>query len=210
MLLILDLDDTIFETQSMSPEIFAPVFLLIEDHYKRNHSLERANALLADLWKIPFDAVAKKYDIPVELQNQFLQTLNRLEYDLKIGTFSDYPDLLKLQVPRILVTSGFRKLQKAKIKALNIETHFEEIHIDDPFQKPRNNKRSIFQGLLATRQLAAHSVWIIGDNPDSEIKAGKDLGMNTIQRLKKKDQIPSPLSDFSIHSFAELAAILNV
>ncbi len=209
MLLILDLDDTIFATQSMSPEIFAPVFQLLKDYFERTKSQEVATAVLEDLWRMPFDSIVKKYSVPAKLQEQVLENLEMLEYDLKIQTFSDYPALVNIPVPKILVTTGFTNLQEAKIEALNIRSHFEEIHIDDPFRKERKHKRGIFQDLISARKLNVESLWVIGDNPNSEIIAAKELGINTIQRLQSKNQNASPLADYSIHSFLELPDILE-
>lgn len=209
MLLILDLDDTIFATQSMGPEIFAPVFQLLKDYFERTKNQEVAAAVLEDLWQMPFDSIVKKYSVPRKLQDQVLEKLEMLDYDLKIQTFSDYPALVKIPVPKVLVTTGFSNLQEAKIDALNIRNHFEEIHIDDPFQKDRKHKRGIFQELISARKLSVASIWAIGDNPNSEIIAAKELGVRTIQRLQSKNQLSSPLADYSIHSFLELSGILG-
>ena len=51
-------------------------------------------------------------------------------------------------------------------------------------------------------------MYLIGDNPESEIKAGKKLGMRTIQR-KSDSKVSSKYSDYEIESFEELKEIIK-
>jgi len=70
MLLILDLDDTIFETKSIPSNVFQPVFEVVENHYKGHPIFQ---CIESDLWTNPFDLVAQKYAIPESVQIQFYQ-----------------------------------------------------------------------------------------------------------------------------------------
>lgn len=207
MILILDLDDTLFSTKSIKPDIFSPAVHLIESHYKKTAQEAKLQQIIPDLWSFPFDQVAQKHQIPNAVQQAFVNQINALPYSLDISLYPDYPALKDLDYEKVLVTTGFPKLQAAKIEALGIRNDFSAVYIDNPFAQNRQHKQGIFQHLLASKgHTPAHFV-VIGDNPASEIKAGKTLGMHTVQR--QKTGIPlSELSDHSIASFTEMKMLL--
>lgn len=207
-MLILDLDNTIFETNSISPELFNPIFEIIQSFYNSNGETEKATKIIAELWTTPMDSVFEKYTTPKVIQDQAYDKLNDLDFKLQIETYADYDVLNKFNHQKILVTTGFEKLQKAKIQSLKIESDFNKIFIDDPLSKARKYKLGIFKKILEQSQLEANEIWVIGDSVENEIKAGKKLGMNTIQRLKKGTE-KSKYSDFGIETFHELIEILK-
>jgi len=206
-MLILDLDNTIFETKSISPKIFQPVFNLIENYYQSINNIN-TNQLIAELWSVPIDVVFKKYRIPEVIQQHIYKTLTELDYNLNINTYDDYHILKNLQQDKILVTTGYEKLQLAKIKALQIGSDFKEIFIDDPLSNNRKFKLGIFEDILINNNLKPKEVWVIGDSSDNEIKAGHALGMNTIQRLKPGSK-KSEHADYGITSFQELKSLIS-
>ncbi len=83
---------------------------------------------------------------------------------------------------------------------LNIEKYFEEIFIVDPTVSILT-KKEIFQNILKEKNYKAEEVIIIGDDIKSEIKAGQELGIESIlyDREGKCNQ------EKSIRSFRELA-----
>lgn len=208
MILILDLDDTLFPTKSIEPSVFAPAMRIIETYFQTRASDEQYKQVLHDLWSTPFDHVAQKHQIPQSIQQTFVHQLNTISYELDIALYPDYSQLKTLDCEKILVTTGFPKLQEAKIEALNIRTDFSAVYIDNPFAANRKHKLGIFQEIVASKNSSPSHFTVIGDNPVSEIQAGKSLGMYTIQR-KKMDTPPSPLADYSIDSFAELEGVLH-
>ena len=207
-LLILDLDDTIFPTQSMNPDTFRPVFEIIEHFAQQRVPPADGQQIIQDLWRYPFDTVAQTYQIPDRVKQEFFTTLDQIDYQLQIETFADYSILKALPIPKILVTTGFRNLQLAKIAALGIEPDFEQIHIDDPRAEPRIHKQGIFQQILNDQWYSAEQIWVIGDNPASELQAGKALGMRTVQRLGTEKQ-RAPWVEFELRSFAELEEVFK-
>ena len=104
------------------------------------------------------------------------------------------------------MTTGFKPLQEAKIQALHLEEKFEQIHIDDILATDRIYKKGIFSKILSSAPYLPSDVYIIGDNPDSELKAGKELGCSTIQ-LAKFGQTKSVFADHYIHSYHDLDPI---
>ncbi len=113
-----------------------------------------------------------------------------------------------MNVEKYLVTAGFSRLQKAKIEALKIESDFKEVFIDDPFDPNRQFKQQFFEQILHSTQMPPEKTWVIGDNPSMELKAGKSLNLNTIQRLNPHNQ-RSEYADHTIFSFEDLLLILD-
>jgi len=207
--LILDLDDTIFETKSMNSKIFDSAISLIKNYYERSDSAVKSEEIIADLWSYPIDVVFVKYNTRKPLINEFYKRIEAIDFQkLDIKTFEDYKELRTLTENKMLVTTGFKKLQWAKIKALSIENDFDQIYIDDPRSTPRNHKIDIFRQILIETKKKPKEIWVIGDNPESEIKAGKELGMKTIQRKSKSKNL-SEFADYKIESFYELRSIIN-
>ncbi len=207
-MLILDLDDTIFETKSMDPNIFEPAISIIENYYYKNDHSHQLEEITRDLWSKPIDNVFEKYATPDFIQREFFEVLDNLDYlKLNIKPFEDYQILNQIKKPKVLVTTGLKKLQSAKIKALNIRKDFECVYIDDPRLKPRNTKIVLFKLILSSYKLNPRDCWVIGDNPDSEILAGHALGMKTIQRNSSSKK-PSLIADYKIDSFKELEKII--
>lgn len=208
-MIILDLDDTIFQTSSMDPKIFDSAIDVIIQHYKKDIATN-VDQIISELWTRPIDKVFSKYDIPEKIVNRFFNKIAEINYSaLRIETFEDYPEILKIRKTRILVTTGLEDLQNAKIDALGIRNDFQEIYIDDPRFKPRFDKSQIFSKILKNSKLEANQVWVIGDNPESEIRAAYDLGIKTIQR-ESKSKIKSELADYHIDTFYDLSKIINL
>ena len=180
-MLIIDLDDTIFPTKSMDPHLFDPAISVIENHYQSTHSGISADEVIAALWVKPIDVVLAHYAVPGDVVEQFYGEIARVDYkQLVIKPYFDYEIIQSYSQPKVLVTTGLEELQLAKIKALGIEPDFQQLYIDDPRKNPRRTKKIIFQQVLAAASTRPRDIWVIGDNPDSELKAGKELGMNTI------------------------------
>ncbi|MFK7771204.1 MAG: HAD family hydrolase [Saprospiraceae bacterium] len=206
-MLILDLDDTIFETKSMSDSSFSVIIKMIRNLLSDKIEMETISDLIEDLWRRPFDIVMNRFEIDRSIQNQIALQINSLDFDLNISTFEDYNYLKKVNIEQVLVTTGFTKLQLTKIKALGIENDFTEIFVDDPSEKNRIYKKGIFQKIIQKSNKSPNQIWVIGDNSESEIKAGNELGLRTILRLKEGEE-KSTNAEYSIHSFAELQKII--
>lgn len=202
-MLILDLDNTIFPTNSIQFDHFLPAVEIVEKHLLQNFDKAKTRSIIELLWSVPFDTVSKKYNFPEKVNADFYKTIQTLDYDFEIKTYADYPFLRKLEERKILVTTGFEKLQLAKIRALEIRNDFEAVFVDDPSDSNRIFKKGIFENILKKENLQPSEVWVIGDNPNSEIAAAKVLGIRTIQVMRPEANF-QPEGDFSIESFEEL------
>lgn len=207
-MLIFDLDDTIYDTKSIDPKVVRPAISIIEDYYRSHFNERDLEKLILDLWSIPVDEVFKKYATPKAVIKAFYTEINSIDFRFDIKPFNDYPVMRNFNCNKVLVTTGISKLQWAKVKALGIQSDFHEIYIDDPQQDNRLFKYGIFKQILADSNLQADEIWVVGDNPDSELKAGKALGMRTVQRMRPGRK-KWKLADFVITSINELKVIIE-
>ncbi len=205
-LLIFDLDDTLFETRSIDFAHFNGLWKIIEGHF--SHSEFDATQVIEDFKDFPFDVVSEKYSFSGTLIEEIKAQFDGIKPELNISVFDDYHQIQKLHSEKVIVTTGFTSLQNAKIDSLNIRGDFTEIHIDDPMDQARKNKRGIFYDLMHRKKVQPANVWVIGDNPESELKAGKELRFNTIQRLVRGRE-KSFYADITIHSFVNLHSIVG-
>ncbi len=160
-----------------------------------------------DMWRLPFDFVAEKYHFTPEMRAAGWSALAHLEVTSPMHGYGDLQALQQLPVLRFLVTSGFRRLQESKIRALGIAPLFAAIHVDAIDCPGYRGKQKIFEDLLHEHQLKPGEVLIVGDNHDSEIVAGVRLGIGTVQTLRPG--VPrSPAATCHITNLHELRALL--
>jgi len=207
-LLIFDLDDTLFETKSIGKKAVKPIFDQFDPLLIAKFGKEMTAKIVPELWKYPFDFVSQKYGFDTHQNAEFARLINVHNYELNIQTFEDCNVIEDLSQEKILVTTGFSKLQHAKIHFLGIKEQFSEIYIDDILSPTRIFKKGIFQNILLKRKIDPTRVYIIGANPTSELKAGFELGLNTIQ-VAKFGQERSIYAKHCISNFNELLTILE-
>ncbi len=172
--LIFDLDDTIFPIKSIADELFAELFALIKQHTNQQ-VFENARE---DLLTTPFEKVADRYAFSKELKQEGLKLCLNMDYNGPIKPFDDYLKVRDLEIEKFLVTGGYTKIQKRKIKQLGIENDFKEIFIPDP-AKSNLTKTDVFKQIMQQYHYEPKDVLVIGDNPETEIAAAKELGIDT-------------------------------
>ncbi|SDH12629.1 HAD family hydrolase [Mucilaginibacter sp. P25] len=175
--IILDLDNTIYPVSSIADHLFNELFNFLDQHIA-GEGIEHINKAKEDLKRIPYQKVADKYQFSELVKNKGLELLNNIEYNRPMQPFDDYKQIREAEVTKFLVTTGFTKLQWSKVKMLNIEADFEAIHIVDPELSPLT-KKDIFASILEKYDYKTRDVLIIGDDPESEIKAASELGIDT-------------------------------
>ena len=172
--IILDLDNTIYPVSSILAALFQKIYALLEQHLPPGD----IEAVKDDMARRPFHLVAEKFNFSDDLKTQVINTLKNLTYDLPMQPFDDYRHIRLAPVRKFLVTTGFYKLQWSKVKMLGIEDHFIEVHIVDP-ETSGQTKKDVFADILNRHNYAPADVLVIGDDPQSEIKAAVELGIDT-------------------------------
>ncbi|MCD8738999.1 HAD family hydrolase [Mucilaginibacter roseus] len=176
--LIYDLDNTIYPVESIADEVFAGLFKLIDD-LAEGISASDIQTAKNELTRRPFQKVADEYGFNDELIEQATELLRNLTYNKPMHAFDDYRYIKTIAVDKFLVTTGFVKLQNSKVKMLGIAGDFKQIYVVDP-ESTEKTKRHIFTQILEKYNYKAEEVLIIGDDPESEIKEAKAVGIKTV------------------------------
>lgn len=201
--LIFDLDDTIYPTKSIADKMFAALYALIQNHVNQD-DFEK---IKEDLLTSPFQKVADRYQFSKELKEQGMKLSEEMEYNEPIKLFDDYLLVKDLKIDKFLVTAGYTKLQKSKIKQLGIEKDFIEIFISDP-AKTGGDKKEVFEQILTKYHYQPSEVLVIGDNPEAEIAAAKELDIKTYLYDAEGKYSPA-LADYYGNNYNNLKEILG-
>ncbi len=211
---ILDLDNTLFDTRSIPAEIIDRLHfrLRIANEESRAVPPEILEQAINDTWYAPFSVVCDKYSLPEMLRSIWNEWQETVSFDQPLPL---YPDVwsslqtLRDQGHRLcLLTSGYRRLQRAKIEALGITRFFDEIHID-AVDESGSGKAAIISELLLSGKWIREDLLIVGDSATNEIEAGVRLGISTVQILRP-GVVATELADRHIYSLLELCIDTSV
>ncbi len=206
--IIFDLDNCLAPATAIGQALFEPAFEAVR---AVNHGTLAARHLedaLAECWVHAFDWVARAHGFSAEMFDAGWAVMRTLEVEGPMKGYEDLPELGELDTRRFLVTSGFRRLQASKVRALGIGHLFEWVVIDAIDEPERVGKQEIFEQILADSGLSADEVLVVGDNPESEIAAGNRLGIMTIQTLRPGIRY-SPEAAGHVDSIAGLKPLLQ-
>ena len=206
--IIFDLDNCLSAADEPGKGLLEPVFDAIRRVNHGRLSDEALAEAFSDCWRHPLDFVAKKHGFTEEMLGAGWAVSVRLEVAAPMNGYADLRMLAELPILRFLVTSGFRRLQESKIKALGFERLFTAIYVDAIDEADRKGKQDIFAGILNSYQLKTEEVLVVGDNPDSEIEAGNRMGIRTVQVLRAGVTRADNASHY-IDDLAELKDLLS-
>jgi len=205
--LIFDLDSCLAAADEVGESLFATAFQAIRSANIGTVPEEQLRAAFADCWRFPFDFIADKYGFSPAMRAAGFAAFKQTEVRQPMHGYGDLDALAELPAKLFLVTSGFRRLQESKVRALGIAPLFTEVHIDAIDESHPKGKLHAFEAILQRHQLSPKELLVVGDNPDSEIAAGNRLGMTTIQILRPG--VPaSPAATHHIHTLGELKRFL--
>jgi phosphoglycolate phosphatase-like HAD superfamily hydrolase len=206
--IIFDLDSCLSAADEAGAQLFQPAFDAISHANHGSHTPAILEQAFAEMWRVPFDTVAQKYCFTPSMRDAGWQALLPLEVRTPMSGYGDLSALQELPVKRFLVTSGFRRLQESKIRALGITPLFTAIYVNAIDEPTRHGKQGIIEGILRDHQLQPSQVLIVGDNPDSELGVGRGLGISTVQTLRPG--VPySAVETHHIHSLHELKDLID-
>jgi putative hydrolase of the HAD superfamily len=178
--LILDLDNTIYPVSSIADNLFGELFKTLDLYSDSINAddADRVNKIKHEMTRRPFQHIADEFQLADDLRNKMMNTLKSMSYDLPIHPFEDYVYIRSIPLDKFLVTTGFIKLQMSKIKMLGIEQDFKTIHIVDP-EVNSQTKKDAFAIIMEKHNYVPEDLLVIGDDPESEIKAARALGIDT-------------------------------
>jgi len=201
---IFDLDNTVYPVSSIGGELFEPIFSLITNSKEYEGDLD---AIKKDIMRKPFQKVAHEYHFSEKLTTDGIKMLTSLTYHKPMRPFDDYEMTRNIPCKKFLVTTGFIKMQESKIKQLGIEEDFERIYIVDP-TVVNQTKKDIFKHILEHFAFNAAEVLVVGDDPNSEIQAANELGINTVL-YDKMNFNPEIKNVRRVTNFADLLKMTN-
>lgn len=206
--IIFDLDNCLSPSDAMGRDFMDPVFGAIREANRGQVDEEELARAFDDMWRTPLDAVAKKYGFSEEMLDAGWRVSGEMEVRGEMRGYDDLEVLRGLPVKRYLVTSGFRRKQESKIRALGIAPLFDGISVDAIDEPARKGKQGLFEEIAASGAFASKEVLVVGDHPESEIAAGNRLGMPTVQILRP-GVIEGTTAKFVIRSLRELPEVMD-
>ncbi|MXV16767.1 HAD family hydrolase [Hufsiella ginkgonis] len=204
--LIFDLDNTIYPVASVGDKLFAPLFELMEP-YRDQIGEEAMAAAETEIMRRPFQKVATASGFPPELLAKGTELLRNLEYNGPMQTYPDYALTREFAHDKFLVTMGFMKLQRSKVRQLGVELDFKEVIIVDPDQSDQT-KADVFAGLLEKYGYHHSEVLVIGDDPESEIQAARKLRIDTFL-YDPETRYPHAQATHRGEKFGDLQALIK-
>lgn len=174
--LILDLDNTIFPVPAAGDRIFGSLFRLIKEDGGYSGDFDE---IRAEIMRRPFQKVAGEHGFTGPLKTKCMDLLNDLDYTGELKPFPDYAALRLLPCDKFLVTTGFMKLQQSKIRQLGIAGDFKQVQVIDPAMTEKT-KKDVFLRILRAHDYTPSDVLVIGDDPESEIRAAGELGIDAV------------------------------
>ena len=203
---IFDLDNCIFDTFSLGALRLAPLWQAVDQ--LEQSGLLPGNikaAVKDDLCRMSVLAVAGKYNLSEDSFKLLLVSMNNIRISGDIETYGDHEVIHRILGSKFLVTggAGHEEYQMSKIRALGIEKYFDEITMPEA-----GSKKPVFEQLAVRLGYAPKEFMVIGDNPESELAAGRELGMITVQTLRPRVAKVQGF-DHYIESFKELPRIIS-
>ena len=198
--IILDLDNTIYPVQSIAESLFEPFLELLSEYPEHDADIGK---IKDDMMRKPFQVVAVEHHFSDELISRTITLLQTMTYQGEIKYFDDYPEIKNINAERFLVTTGFYNLQHSKIYGMGIADDFTEIHVVDPLTSTKT-KKDVFADIMERHHYKPEDVLVVGDDPESEIKAALALGIDTVL-YDKTNRYAQHTALYKIASFSELA-----
>lgn len=125
---------------------------------------------------------------------------------------NDFLEMLRLNnIPIAIVTDLTAHIQLRKLTYFNLQDTFDAVVTSEETGSDKPNKRNFELVLSKLGLIDGHNTWVIGDDPETDIKGGKSIEAVTFQKIHKgtkpysKDSIP----DFTFNHFKDLEILVN-
>ena len=206
--LIFDLDNCLAASDEGGVDLAGPVFGAIREANHGTLPPDALEAALRDLWVHSMDVVAERHGFSEQMRAAGWKACSSLEVTRPMRGYGDLDLIPLLGEIRFLVTTGFRRLQESKVRALGVAPNFEAVVIDAIDEPDHPGKQRIFADLMVRHGLERHEVLVVGDNPQSELAAARRLGVRAVQILRphvvRADDVPEHVADLG-----ELRALID-
>jgi FMN phosphatase YigB (HAD superfamily) len=205
---VYDLDQTILPASAVPEDTFFPIYDAIRQANNGQVPEAELEEALKKIRTVSMDVIVKEHKFSAEMEAAAKHAFLNSNYQFSLTPFDDFSVLKHIPGKRFLVTSGIPKMQQAKFDSLFEDGYFTDIYVDDIYDENRLGKKKIFEKIALDYKLIPDLVWIVGDNPDSEITAGNELGMKTVQIIRPGIE-QSDKASYVVCSFFELNDLIT-
>ena len=205
--IIFDLDNCLAPANEVGEELLDPVFAAVRAANQGVLAPDALEAALRECWVHAFDFVAAQHGFTERMRAAGADAFREIEVREPMHGYGDLDILPSLGDLRFLVTSGFRRLQESKVRALGIAPHFNAVIIDAVDEPDRRGKERIFAEIIARYRLARAEILVVGDNAESELAAATRLGLPSAQILRP-GVVAAPGVATRVRDLAELRALV--
>src|SRR5438128_104947 len=146
--LIFDLDNCLAPSREVGEELYEPAFEAIREANRGQLGESQLSKAFEDVWRHPLDWVAERYGFSKAMLDAAWQAFEKMEVSRPMVGYDDIEVIAEWPVSRFLVTSGFRRLQESKIRALNIRPLFTNVYVDAIDEPGHLGKAGIFKTIL--------------------------------------------------------------
>ena len=182
--IIFDLDNCLAAADEPGEQLLEPVFAAVREANGGTLTEPELEAAFRDCWVHAFDFVAATHNFTPAMRAAGWDAFRRIEVRTPMRGYGDCAILPSLGEKRFLVTSGFRRLQESKVRALGIASSFQAIVVDAIDEPGRRGKDRIFRDLMSQYDLDSADVLVVGDNAESELASAARLGLRAAQIIR--------------------------
>lgn len=173
----IDLDNTIYFTKPNEEQLMGGLYNVLENE-DLGISEDEYQLAKVEMLKTPFQKVAAKYGFKQAAIDNAIKYLVTGEVTAPLNPSEDYHYIKNLKGRKFIVTAGFLRKQTTKVKMLGISDDFEELYVVD-VTTSNQTKKDAFEALIKKHNLNPDEILVIGDDAESEIKFGLELGLTT-------------------------------
>lgn len=157
-----------------------------------------------------FEAWANKLQAsPHELNNAFMKAM--AEICTPIDGAINLLNTLKNKVSLGIITNGFTELQKARVERMGLQDHFDVLVISEQVGIPKPHPGIFEHALNMMGNPAREKVLMVGDNPDSDIIGGINVGIDTCWLNRNNKPTPAGITpSYQVASLRELENLLSL
>ncbi len=219
--LVLDLDNTLIDFDIMEERSLLAAFKyygielvegLLDDYYEINRKmwkdLEKGLIKQEILLVKRFELLFEKYSIelsPKDFNQKYLAAMP--ENAVFLDGAENFLSWAKDRYTLVMMTNGFKDVQRKKISKLALEQYFDHILISGEvgYEKPM---KGIYDYLFEViGEIAKEKVLVVGDSISADIKGGNDYGLDTVWFNKRNKDMDSP-AKYEVKNIAGLYEIV--
>lgn len=221
--LLFDFDNTLVDFDSSSYQALYDVADRLqveadEDFFQTfreiNHEMwslfEKRILTAHDIKKNRFKKLAEHYSKNVDaslLNRLFLRKL--VEYTELIPGTKDLLDALRESYNLVIITNGFREVQRPRIEKVGLTSYFSHIFVSDEIHVAKPDKAFFQYVHQHLKNCSKEELLVIGDNLNSDILGAQNFGIDSCYYNTNQKNNDKIIPTYEINNLSELITILG-